>query len=97
MSTDDLEAADLSRHDILVTLQDLRAARYCLAGARLFCRQHGLDWAGFLARGVSVQALRATGDAQVEAVIAAALARAATECPRNFVPPPPSGPTPDGQ
>ncbi len=63
--------------DTLVTLQDLRATRYCLAGARLFCRQHGLDWAGFLAHGVSAQALRATGDAQVEAVIATAMARAA--------------------
>ncbi len=81
----------------LVTLQDLRAARYCLAGARLFCRQHGLDWAGFLAHGVSAQALRATGDAQVEAVIAAAIARAAAERARSFVAPPPSGPTPNGE
>jgi hypothetical protein len=78
----------------LVTLQDLRAARYCLAGARLFCRQHGLDWADFLVHGVSAQALRATGDAQVEAVIAAALARAARASEHC---PPATGPTPDGE
>jgi len=88
---------DIQTGDTLVTLQDLRAARYCLAGARLFCRQHGLDWAGFLAHGVPAQALRATGDAQVETVIAAAMARAAAVRARSFVAPYSPGPTPDGQ
>ena len=52
-----------------VTIQDLRAARYCLAGVRPWFRRHGLDWQDFLARGVEADRLRATGDALVEPVI----------------------------
>ena len=97
MSDDHVERADQPSHEIHVTLQDLRAARYCLSGARLFCRQQGLDWAGFLAAGVSAQSLRATGDALVEPVIAAASARVAAERAKQITSPPPSGPSPDGQ
>ena len=52
-----------------VTIQDLRDARYCLAGVRPWFRRHGLDWQDFLARGIEVDRLRATGDALVEPVI----------------------------
>ena len=52
-----------------VTIQDLRAARYCLAGTRPWFRRHGLDWQDFLARGIEADRLRATGDALVEPVI----------------------------
>jgi hypothetical protein len=52
-----------------VTIQDLRAARYCLAGVRPWFRRHGLDWQAFLDGGVKADALRATGDALVEPVI----------------------------
>ena len=52
-----------------VTIQDLRDARYCLAGVRPWFRRHGLDWQDFLARGVEADRLRATGDALVEPVI----------------------------
>ncbi len=60
-----------------VTIQDLRAARYCLAGVRPWFRRHGLDWQAFLDRGIEAETLRATGDALVEPVILQAEARAA--------------------
>ena len=58
-----------------VTIQDLRDARYCLAGVRpWFCR-HGLDWQDFLAHGIEADRLRTTGDALVEPVIRIAVMR----------------------
>ena len=67
----------MASEPLCVTIQDLRAARYCLAGVRPWFRRHGLDWQAFLARGIAVDRLRATGDALVEPVIAAAERRAA--------------------
>ena len=58
-----------------VTIQDIRAARYCLPGVRPWFRRHGLDWQAFLNVGISAETLRATGDALVEPVIAEAKAR----------------------
>ena len=58
-----------------VTIQDIRAARYCLSGVRPWFRRHGLDWQAFLNVGISAETLRATGDALVEPVIAEAKAR----------------------
>ncbi len=52
-----------------VTIRDLRAARYCLAGVRPWFRRHGLDWQDFLEHGIDAECLRATGDALVEPVI----------------------------
>jgi hypothetical protein len=52
-----------------VTIQDLRAARYCLAGVRPWFRRHGLDWQAFLDSGIEADTLRATLDALVEPVI----------------------------
>ena len=52
-----------------VTIQDLRAARYCLAGVRPWFRRHGLDWQAFLDSGIEADTLRATGDALVEPVM----------------------------
>ena len=62
-----------------VTLRDLRTARYCRAGVRPWFRRHGLDWQGFLDAGIDAAVLRATGDALVAPVIAAAEAREAQE------------------
>ena len=64
-----------------VTIQDLRAARYCLAGVRPWFQRHGLSWQDFLAHGIQAERLRATGDALVEPVIAAAEMREATNGP----------------
>lgn len=52
-----------------VTIQDLRAARYCLAGVRPWFRRHELDWQAFLESGIEADTLRATGDALVYPVI----------------------------
>ena len=52
-----------------VTIQDIRAARYCLPGVRPWFRRHGLDWQAFLDAGLPAETLRATGDALVEPVI----------------------------
>ena len=60
-----------------VTIKDLRAARYCLAGVRPWFRRHGLDWQAFLDGGIEAETLRATGDALVEPVIRQAEVREA--------------------
>lgn len=65
--------ADMTR----VTIQDIRAARYCLAGVRPWFKRHDLSWQGFLAEGIDAEVLRATGDALIEPVIAIAAAREA--------------------
>jgi hypothetical protein len=59
-----------------VTIQDIRAARYCLPGVRPWFRRHGLDWQAFLDAGLPEETLRATGDALVEPVIRMAEERA---------------------
>ncbi len=60
-----------------VTIQDLRTARYCLAGVRPWFRRHRLDWQAFLDSGIEADTLRATGDALVEPVIRQAEVREA--------------------
>lgn len=54
---------------LVVTIQDLRAARYCLAGVRPWFQRHGFNWQDFLTHGIDAEHLRATGDALVEPVI----------------------------
>ena len=65
----------ITSEDTRVTIQDIRAARYCLPGVRPWFRRHGLDWQAFLDAGLPAETLRATGDALVEPVIAQAKAR----------------------
>lgn len=70
---------DQTTHALLhVTLKDLRAARYCLAGVRPWFQRHGLNWQDFLEHGIDADRLRATNDALVEPVIEAAETRRAT-------------------
>nr|WP_247651367.1 hypothetical protein [Roseovarius autotrophicus] len=57
----------------------MRTARYCLAGARPWFRRQGFEWQAFLDHGISAERMRATGDALVGPVIAAAEAREARE------------------
>ena len=61
--------------DLIITVQDLRASRICLQGARPWFRRHGLDWQAFLANGISADRLAATGDALALRVIAQARKR----------------------
>ena len=67
-----LTPSDLTR----VTIQDIRAARYCLPGVRPWFRRHGLNWQAFLDAGIPAETLRTTGDALVEPVIRMAEERA---------------------
>jgi hypothetical protein len=62
---------------VRITVQDLRAARYCLAGVRPWFRRHGLDWQEFLDHGIDADRLRATGDALVDPVLREAEVREA--------------------
>jgi hypothetical protein len=62
---------------LCVTIQDLRAARYCLAGVRPWFQRHGFNWQDFLTHGIDAEHLRATGDALVEPVIRVAETRQA--------------------
>ena len=64
---------------VIVTVQDLRAARLCFQGSRPWLARHGLSWQDFLANGVEVEVLEATGDALAMRVAAQARARVARE------------------
>lgn len=50
-------------NDIIVTMKDVRAAKGCSKGARMFCETHGINWSLFLKEGVRASVLEATGDA----------------------------------
>jgi hypothetical protein len=63
---------------VRITVQDLRAARYCLAGVRPWFRRHGLGWQEFLDHGIDADRLRATGDVLVDPVLREAEVREAS-------------------
>lgn len=48
---------------MLVTMQDIRAAKMCSRGARDFCVRHGLDWGELIKNGLDAKKIEATGDA----------------------------------
>ena len=69
--------------EIIVTVQDLRAAKLCFQGARPWLARHGLSWQEFLANGIEAETLEATGDALALRVIAQARARMVREGNRD--------------
>ena len=69
----------MTTQKIIVTIQDLRAARLCFQGSRPWLARHGLSWQAFLANGIEAKVLEATGDALALRVIAQAQARVARE------------------
>ncbi len=48
-------------HDV-VTIADVRARRWCVSGAREFCRAHQLDWQQFVREGLPCSVMLATGN-----------------------------------
>ena len=54
---------------MIVLMRDVRAARMCSRGARVFLEKHGVDWAAFLRSGVDSELLIATGDAMALRVV----------------------------
>tara|TARA_R110002072_G_scaffold902_2_gene7204 strand:+ start:882 stop:1142 length:261 start_codon:yes stop_codon:yes gene_type:complete len=73
------EPTPSAQDSLRVTLQDVRTARYCLAGVRPWFRRHGFSWSEFLGDGIEAERLRTTGDALIDPVIRAAEARMACE------------------
>ena len=60
-----------------VLVQDLRVARLCMPGARLWFRRQSFNWQDFLDNGIEANMLlAAAGEALAEPVIAIAKARA---------------------
>lgn len=47
---------------LIITVDDLRESKQCMAGAREFTARHGINWQGFLERGISAKELIAIGD-----------------------------------
>lgn len=58
-----------------VTMQDVRAAKMCSKGARVFLARQGVQWSDFLRDGVSSEVLIATGDAMALRVVEVARGR----------------------
>ena len=49
---------DSSKQKVIVTVQDLRAAKLCFQGSRPWLARHGLSWQAFLANGQNYHILQ---------------------------------------
>jgi len=58
-----------------ITIDDIRRAGHCVAGARDWLTLHGFEWRTFLKEGASEADILATGDAYAERVVAMKQAR----------------------
>ena len=61
--------------DLTITVNDLRKAGYCLAGARRWAQARGLDFRIFVRDGIPASRLRDLNDALADAVISRTEAR----------------------
>lgn len=61
--------------DLIITMKDVRAAKMCSSGARLFFQRHNLNWKDFLERGICVTELSEIQDAMKDRVIEVARGR----------------------
>lgn len=64
-------------NELIVTVEDVRAAKMCVRGARQWFSLHRLDFADFLAHGLPKSTLAALNDELANRVIEKAEARAA--------------------
>lgn len=62
---------------ILITINDVRKAGHCVAGARRWFEGHGIDFREFVRDGIDAETLAATGDALALQVIEAKAQREA--------------------
>jgi hypothetical protein len=60
---------------LIVTVEDVRQAKLCIPGARLWCKRHGIDWHRFLESGVEASRLIETRDAMAARAVEAAQRR----------------------
>lgn len=58
-----------------VTIDDVRKAGHCVAGARRWFDAHGLDFRKFLKEGIPVEDFLASGDALAQQVVDRKLTR----------------------
>lgn len=58
-----------SSKDVIVTMSDVRTAKMCSKGARLFLSRHGFSWSDFLKEGLPASELAKTGDEMALKVI----------------------------
>lgn len=61
--------------ELIVTIDDVRAAGLCVNGTRVWFARHDLDFRAFLREGCSADTLLATGDAMAQRVVAHARIR----------------------
>jgi len=55
--------------DLIVTINDVRAAGLCVNGSRAWFARHGLDFRAFVREGLDAKTLLATGDAMALRVV----------------------------
>lgn len=61
--------------DLIITIDDIRKAGHCAAGARTWFDAHDLDFRDFLAHGLPAATLLATDDGLAEQVVTRTLER----------------------
>lgn len=59
----------------IATFVDVRRAGFCARGARVWFTARGLNYNDFVARGISIETLRALGDAYANHVVEVVEAR----------------------
>jgi hypothetical protein len=59
----------------IVTMKDVRAARMCFKGSRVWFAKRGLSWMDFLKHGIDAQVLLDSGDAMAQKVVEVARGR----------------------
>jgi len=55
--------------EVIITMQDVRAARMCAGGARRFFAKHDMDWNDFLKNGISSTKLDSLDDHMVQQIL----------------------------
>lgn len=58
--------------DLIITMRDMRAVKYCAAGVRRFFHAHKLPWREFLQNGIHESELLKTEDPMAIKVVRAA-------------------------
>lgn len=53
----------------VVTMEDVRAMKWCASGARELAKTHGLDFRKFVREGISCDEMLATGDGMAEQIV----------------------------
>lgn len=63
----------------VVTIADVRNRRWCVSGAREFCRVHHLDWQQFVREGLPCSVMLATGNDMARQLVEDVRSRSASD------------------